>query len=869
VKIRLLTLGRFSVLSGGDEQLALASQPVRASLLVFLAIEREATRDAAAAILWPEQEQSRGRHALRQTLYELRRDLGDDWLVSEGELLRVTSELEVDAVDFEATVEAGEHERALQLYRGAFLEAHHLAGTNAFQRWTDQVRDRLSRLHRRACRERIDVLIGEGEISAALEVARGWTDLDPYEDEAQHRLVELLASAGEAQEALRQYETYARLLAVEDLEPLDITKQLVARIRGGDAIDVRGVEGDAEASAAMETERPLQKPLTPVQDAAPAPGVETDRDAPSARSRGSGLPGGSAATGVWKRVAAAAVSVAGAVAIATLILDELGGGPDTDLRPERVVVLPFENQTGDPELDVVGQMAADWITQGLSRIDRLEVAPSVTVLQTVRAVATAVGGSSLAAAVTERTQAGTLITGRYYRRGDELEFFAQVTDAGDGELWQALDPVRAPLDRPGVAIDVVRQRLMGALAARFNPDAVLGSLESPAIIHAPTYEAYQAYLTGLNLYLSEGFRAAIPHWRRATDLDTAFVRARLLVAAALFNTGAYDEGDSVIASVAAQRGRLMPLEQANLAYWEAWQRHDWDGQRQALERAARLYPGSSADYVRASVAMRTGYPGRALEIIESVGPQPVWAPEESGGWALVTAALHLLGEHHRELQRAREARAVHPGLATLFLELRAAAALRRTGAVLGGVESAEGIGVEGGWTEGELALQTAAELWAHGELEASRQLAARAAAWYEARPAAERDTRAERVRLTRALLLSNRLVEADSLLSRLHGEYPDDLDYLGLAGLVAARRGAVARADSIAAELAAIQRPYLFGAPSYWRAAITAHLGRERDAIRLLRQAFDEGRAMGIRVHADPNLAPLWDLPGFQTLVAR
>jgi len=568
-------------------------------------------------------------------------------------------------------------------------------------------------------------------------------------------------------------------------------------------------------------------------------------------------------------VAAAAVVVAGAIAIAALIVDGLVGGRDSELRPERVVVMPFDNQTGDPELDVVGQMAADWITQGLSRIDRLEVAPSVTVLQTVRAVATARGGSSLAAGVTEWTRAGTLITGRYYRRGDELEFFAQVTDAGDGELWQALDPVRAPLDQPGAAIDVVRQRLMGALAARLNPDAVLGSLESPAIIHAPTYDAYQAYLTGLNLYLSEGFRAALPHWRRATDLDTAFVRARLLVAAALFNTGAYAEGDSVIASVAVQRGRLMPLEQANLAYWEAWQRSDWDGQAQALEQAARLYPGSSADYVRASVAMRTGQPRRALDVIESVGPQPVWAPEASDGWELMTAALHLLGEHRRELQRAREARAAHPGLARLFLELRAAAALRRTGAVLEGVESAEGIGAEGGWTAGELALETAAELWAHGELEASRQLAARAVAWYEARPSAEREARAERERLSRALLLRDRLAEADSLLSQLRAEYPDDLDYLGLTGVVAARSGAVARADSIAAELAAIQRPYLFGAPSYWRAAITAHLGRERDAVRLLRQAFDEGRAMGIHIHADPNLAPLWGLPAFQGLVSR
>ena len=39
-------------------------------------------------------------------------------------------------------------------------------------------------------------------------------------------------------------------------------------------------------------------------------------------------------------------------------------GSGTRLDPSLIVVAVFENQTGDPKLDPVGRMAADWIMQG-------------------------------------------------------------------------------------------------------------------------------------------------------------------------------------------------------------------------------------------------------------------------------------------------------------------------------------------------------------------------------------------------------------------------------------------------------------------------------------------------------------------------
>jgi serine/threonine protein kinase len=44
----------------------------------------------------------------------------------------------------------------------------------------------------------------------------------------------------------------------------------------------------------------------------------------------------------------------------------------------RIIVIPFENKTGDVSQDMLGQMAAEMITQGMSQIRDIEVVPFIS-----------------------------------------------------------------------------------------------------------------------------------------------------------------------------------------------------------------------------------------------------------------------------------------------------------------------------------------------------------------------------------------------------------------------------------------------------------------------------------------------------------
>ena len=336
----LQALGRLAITSGGDTATVIATQPVRAALLLFVGIERETTRQAACALLWPDSEPSRARHTLSQTLYQLRVDLGGDIITAEGEALSASPSFGVDAVAFEEAVNAGRFVDALRLYQGEFLPDIRLANTNDFETWVDRQRARCSRLHRRARRGEIERLEQSGDVQAALDVARAWAELDPYEDEAWHRTIELLLKEGDSAGALHTYSAYAKQLAEGDVEPLEETTLLVAGLRR--SVD----EADLPEAAAAH-------------------------------------PVGESPRGPWvlQVIGAAAVILA----VAAGVLGLVNRGHDPVRAGRRVLVVPLQNETADPSLDAIGDMAADWIAQGLSWTGQLEVVPTFDIVPLGRA----------------------------------------------------------------------------------------------------------------------------------------------------------------------------------------------------------------------------------------------------------------------------------------------------------------------------------------------------------------------------------------------------------------------------------------------------------------------------------------------------
>src|SRR5690606_17623396 len=105
----------------------IVTKPKRLALLAYLVVAQPRgfhRRDTLLALLWPEFEQQRARAALSRPLYELKRDLDDDTIVTRGhdEIGVDREKVWCDVIAFEEAIAQGNLLAAMDLYRGDFLK---------------------------------------------------------------------------------------------------------------------------------------------------------------------------------------------------------------------------------------------------------------------------------------------------------------------------------------------------------------------------------------------------------------------------------------------------------------------------------------------------------------------------------------------------------------------------------------------------------------------------------------------------------------------------------------------------------------------------------------------------------------------------
>jgi tetratricopeptide (TPR) repeat protein len=529
-----------------------------------------------------------------------------------------------------------------------------------------------------------------------------------------------------------------------------------------------------------------------------------------------------------------------AVILATILL--IGGAATTlwlrartpALAAERVVVAPFENATGDPALDPLGRMAADWITQGLARTGIVE-AVSSSVASSTRSLA-------------EDSGAGTVVSGAYYRQGDTLRFLARVTDGRNGKILRAVDPVAGPAARPEALVETLRQRITAVLAVLLNP-----RLESYASVTSepPSMHAYEEYTAGEEAFVRREFQDATAHYLQAAALDSSYTLPVLQAAVSYWYLGRSARAESLLEIVRRQGEHLAPLDRLRLTSLTARLHGDLRGDYQAVSELVRLAPRSGWSYAQASGALRLGRAREAVRILSGVDPERGWYKGWSGYWTVLAAARHMLGDHATELSDALRGRRQYPEvLSVLVAEVRALAALGRMQELDEALRESATLSPEPGLTAGDAMRIAAAELDAHGHAKEARGVLDRALAWYRARPVEEADLEVVRAGFASCLYMATQWQQSRSMYERLVAEFPENLDYQAGIGLCEAGQNDRPNAQALVTRMRGISGPYVNGAQTFAAARIASALGEQETATTLLREAFSQGRAYDVDLHA-------------------
>ena len=527
--------------------------------------------------------------------------------------------------------------------------------------------------------------------------------------------------------------------------------------------------------------------------------------------------------------------------------------PVTATGLKRVVVAPFANQTGDPSLDPLGRMIADWTTQSLLQTGLAEVIPPERLpqLEETKSI------SSIAKA----TGASIIILGSYYKLGETIQFQAKILDANE-KILQAIEPITSETAKIMDGVESVRQRVLGALA--FVVDKRLEGFIGTGF-RPPCYEAYKQYIRGRDLYEKQfDYTAAIDCFKRAYAIDTSFISPLIGVCTFYMNLGQPAQVDSLLRFLDHRRSQLTPLQQLELD----WISGAFSGDRMkalnAMREAAKIAPGNTYAYDWGYQAYRVNRPRECIEAFKTANQELQWLPY----WDYFAASYHLLGEHKKELEIARQARKRFPySFDPLNYEVRALAALGKIGDVKKLIEESLTLtkpstrGTPGG------TMRTAGEeLRAHGYADAAMTFFDQAIEWYRSRPAAELDS-LFRYGYGLTLYYARRWEEAKSIFEKFAKEAPDNIQYQGYLGCMAARQGDREKALKASEWLKNLKQPYLRSEHTYYRACIAAILGEKDQAVALLKESFLQGFGYNIHFHGNFDFESLWDYPPFIELL--
>jgi DNA-binding SARP family transcriptional activator/TolB-like protein len=508
----LRLFGGFALDEGPAVLSGKAGQRHRIALLVLLALAqpRPLTRDKLLGHLWPERDTRRARNLLSQAVHALRKALGPEAILAAGDELRLNPRVVTsDAAEFVEALDAGDRERAVELYEGPLLDGVFLVDSNGFEQWLDGERSRLRAAYLQALADLADDALERGDPAGALIWLQRLAQEDPHDARVALRLMATLEAAGDPAGAIRQATAHAALLRSDfDAEPNPEVMALAERIRKAPA-PAAANGGGPEPPSIPADEATF---LSPVPDSSGTGGL---RRSSAARRAGSGAPqrpdshrppSAARPRRPWARSAQLTGTLALLGFAGWSLADAFGTGPR---EIQRLAVLPLENLMGDPAQDYFVAGMHDALVAELSQIGALTVLSRQSVLRYR-------GSDKGLPLIARELGVDALVEGSVFRAGDSIRITVQLVRADPEEhLWAHSYPATF-----GEALGLQRQvarALALAVRASMAPEAQAGPENARSVDPA----AQEAYLRGLYHLERQAMMVAEPTPEILAALSTA------------------------------------------------------------------------------------------------------------------------------------------------------------------------------------------------------------------------------------------------------------------------------------------------------------------------------------------------------------
>lgn len=566
-----------------DHQRVGGASPRRLGLLaaVVASGDHGISRDRLLLLLWPESTETKARHALAQTLYSFRRELGAELIRSDtAELLVDPEQLQSDFAEFLAAKSRGDFERAAALYSGPFLDGFYLPGADEFERWTEVERSRLRELAIQVMEAAAKQASDAGRLEDSSAHWRRLSILAPLNSRVALGYMTALADAGDVAGAI-QYGRTHELARRQELgaQPDPAVATLLARLTRSEwrsSIPTTATTPD-QAQAAASPSRPAVEPSS-----RPSPVAEPIPVRPARR---------------W----IAAIAAVGLAGLALWLLPPILSGRTAFPTGSVVVMADPVDLTGNPGL---GRALASAAAVGLQQSRHLTLLSRARIAEALRRMGRtgdSVLTDSLALEVAARQNARAVlsltvaeVSGKYLLTGRLL------SPAGGEDIAVH----RVSVDGLDAVIEGLDRLLREVQASAGDPRRYRDSLPPLPLVTTRSLEALKLYAEASESWRRLKYDRARQLFEQAVAIDSGFALAHAALGSYHYFVNNRPAGDAHYAAAQRLRDRLTFREQLTLDSRLAGARGDREEESRIDGILAERYPSRETWYNYGTSLMR-------------------------------------------------------------------------------------------------------------------------------------------------------------------------------------------------------------------------------------------------------------------------
>lgn len=404
------------LLEGGEVVRSKATQRRRLAVLAYLALSpnRTATREAIMGLLWAELSPDNAKRNMAEAVYQIRRELHQDVLRSEGEDLTLSPAVRCDVDAFEQAMKAGDLPAVVEVYQGPLFGTWSVGDAPEYEQWAENVRGALRRRFQQVLQKGAESALAAGQFEAAYRWFERLAVDDPDLVAAVEGKARALVGHGEPRQAVRVLDDYAARLERNEDGPVPA---VLTRLRQ----ELLNRASEMPASVRPLPERPQTEQLRSADPSAVTSSLATTIDVPAPKPQTP--PARGAAIGRWGWVGLAAVLVL--LLGATQLLRDRSARPASagvdEMPATRVAIVPAAMPSADSSLSFLSDALLSAVTDQLTT-NALPVATRGE----VRAVEA--GRVSLDSLIALR-RIGTLVELGLARLGNDVRMTVRLVDA--------------------------------------------------------------------------------------------------------------------------------------------------------------------------------------------------------------------------------------------------------------------------------------------------------------------------------------------------------------------------------------------------------------------------------------------------------